>query len=502
MRGSSSFRPSAVRAVAVAVLTGALALAPGAAQAHGGPGGHAARPLNHAPDLPADVRTTAPDSVCSGTTPAPLRSTTPTLRATLGDQDGDAVRGTFEVRDAATGRRLWSSRATTPQAAGAEHAVRVPEGVLRDGGAYEWRVQARDARNRKSAPVRCRVLVDVTAPAVPEITAVAGGGAVYTEDAVSGGVGLAGDFRLDVPGTTDVVAFLYAFDGGPARVDLAPGTTATTVRWTPTTAGPHTLTAEAVDAAGNVGPQRTYRFVVASASSAPTGNARWTLDEGVGTTSADVLSTDGSNTLTLTPSTTWTDGLTAELAGGVDAALLLDEPTDGAATAGPVLDTTRSWSVAAFVRAGTSDQAGTVVSHDADGGSALRLGTATSGCAEDAAACWSLTVAGSAGETSTVTSSVPVVPGAWAVLFAVRDAASGTVRLDVCSLGTAEAPGSPAPVRGVPATLAGGVPSTGSFRVGGTQDGWSPWTGAVSGVRTWGAVIDVTQERRLCSMGS
>ena len=30
----------------------------------------------------------------------------------------------------------------------------------------------------------------------------------------------------------------------------------------------------------------------------------------------------------------------------------------------------------------------------------------------------------------------------------------------------------------------------------------STWTGAVSGVRTWGGVIDVTQERRLCSMGS
>ncbi|MBO3089238.1 LamG-like jellyroll fold domain-containing protein [Cellulomonas dongxiuzhuiae] len=502
MHGLSSLRPAAVvRAMTVTALTAALALLPGAAQAHG-PGAHPPRHVNHAPDCPTGVGTSSPDSACSATAASPLRSTTPTLRATLADADGDSVRGVFEVRDGRSGRPLWSSGPTAAQASGAVHAVQVPAGLLRDGGVYEWRVHARDAKNRKGPAVHCRVVVDVAAPAAPDVTAVPGAGAVYAEDTTGGGVGLAGDFRLEAPGATDVVAFLYAFDGGPARVDLAPGTTAATVRWTPSTAGTHVLTVQAVDAAGNVSPERTYRFIVASASAAPSGNARWTLDEGAGATSADVLSTDGSNALTLTPSTTWTAGLRAELWGGADSALLLDEPTDAASTAGPVLDTTGSWSVVAFVRADASDVGATAVSQDGDGGSVFRLGVGTTGCTDDVASCWSLTVAGSAGETSTATSVVPVVPGAWVALFGVRDAASGTVRLDVCHLGTAEEPGSPSPEAGEPASLESGAAGTGAFRVGGTSDGSSPWVGAVSGVRTWGGVIDVTQERRLCSAGA
>ncbi|MCC2321115.1 LamG-like jellyroll fold domain-containing protein [Cellulomonas xiejunii] len=503
MHGQSSLRPAAlVRVLTVTALTAALALVPGAAQAHGGPGGHPPRQVNHAPDAPSDVGTSSPDSSCSATVASPLRSTTPTLRATLSDVDGDSLRGVFEVRDGRSGRPLWSSRPTAAQASGAVHAVQVPDGLLRDGGVYEWRVQARDTKNRKGPVVRCRVVVDVAAPAVPVVTPLAGAGAVYLEDALAGGVGVAGDFRLDAPGATDVVAFLYAFDGAPARVDLAPGTTGATVRWTPSTAGTHVLTAQAVDSAGNVSPERAYRFIVASASSAPSGNARWTLDEGAGTTSADVLSTDGSNSLTLTPSTTWTDGLRAELWGSADSALLLDEPTDGASTTGPVLDTTGSWSVVAFVRAGTSDVEATAVSQDGDSGSVFRLGLATTGCTDEAVSCWSLAVAGSTGETSTATSTVPVVPGAWVALFGIRDAASGTVRLDVCDLGTAQAPGSPSPQAGEPVSLEAGAAGTGAFRVGGTQDGSSPWVGAVSGARTWGGVIDVMQERRLCSAGA
>ncbi|UZN03239.1 hypothetical protein [Cellulomonas sp. S1-8] len=499
---SSVRRPGVVRALVVGALTGALALVPGAAHAHGQ---HPPRVVNHAPDRPADVRTTQPDSTCTTRPPAPLRSTTPTLRAVLSDRDGDAVSGTFTVRDVRTGRQVWTSGATTTQASGSEHAVAVPEGLLRDGRGYEWRVQARDAKGRTSPTVRCRIVVDVTAPGATDVTPVDGAGAVYAEDATAGGVGVAGSFRFEVPGATDVVAFLYGFDGGQARVDVADGDTGATVTWTPDTAGSHVLDVQAVDAAGNVGPTRSYRFVVESAASAPTGNARWTLDEGTGTTSADVLSTDGGNVLTLTPSTTWTDGLTAELAGRADAALLLDEATDGAATSGTVVDTTGSWSVAAFVRADAGDLAATAVSQDGDGGSAFRLGTSTTACEDAGVTCWAFSVAGDDPDgigSTTVTSSVPVVPGAWVALFGWRDAASGLVRLDVCSFGTVDEPGDQVPVPGALGFLDGGAPAVGAFRVGGAQDGATPWVGAVSGVRTWGGVIDVSQERRLCSMGA
>ncbi|ADG76376.1 LamG domain-containing protein [Cellulomonas flavigena DSM 20109] len=499
-------RPTA-RAVVVALVAGAVALVPGTAYAHGRPAappahgrpvGPPPRPVNHAPDRPVDVGTSNPWTDCSTSAPTPLRSTTPTLRAVLSDVDGGVLEAVFQVRDGRTKRPLWSAT-TAPQGSGVSHAVTVPEGVLRDGRTYEWSVQGRDAAGRKSPEVRCRVAVDATAPGPSQVTAVPGAGAVYAEDAVSGGVGVAGAFLLEAPGTDDVVGFLYAFDGGPARVDLEPGATAATVTWTPTTAGPHGLSVQAVDAAGNVGPERFYRFTVASASSSPTGNARWTLDEGAGTTATDAT---GGQVLTLSPSTTWTAGLQEELAAMTDGALLLDEADDGAATAAPLLDTTGSWSVAAFVRADGSAP-GTVVSQDGEGTDAFRLGTGTVACEDGVDLCWSLSVAGADGAGgTTVTSTVPVVPGAWVALFAVRDAAQGTVRLDACSFGTVDEPGDQVPVEGATASAAAGVASTGPFRLGGAQDGASPWSGAISGVRTWGGVVDVAQERRLCSMGA
>ncbi|MCM0639413.1 LamG domain-containing protein [Cellulomonas wangsupingiae] len=496
-RSSSRRLATVVRALAVGALTGALALVPGVALAHGGgPSGHAPRAVNHAPDRPADVGTSGPESSCSSSTAAALRSATPTLRATLSDPDGDALRGTFQVRDGRTGRLLWSSRATAAQASGSAHGVQVPEGLLRDGRAYEWRVQARDAKGRTSPVVRCRIAVDVTAPGLPTVAPVEGAGAVYAEDAVAGGIGVAGDFRFEAPGTDDVAAFLYAFDGAPAQVDVVPGDAGATVTWVPTSAGPHQLTVQAVDVAGNVGPERLYRFTVTAAPTAPAG-ARWLLDEGQGLTATD---TRAGTTLTLTPSTTWADGMAAELWGTTtDRALLLDEADDGASTAGPVVDTTGSFSVATVVRVDADGAPATVVSQDGAAGSAFTLGTSTTACDEELTTCWAFAVAGTGGDTVVATSTVPVSIGSWYGVFGVRDATSGVLRVDVCHLGTVDEPGSPSSLTGADVSLDVAAGSDGPFRVGTAQEGSTPWVGAVSGVQTWGSVIDVTRERLICS---
>ncbi|MEU3252393.1 LamG-like jellyroll fold domain-containing protein [Streptomyces sp. NPDC006997] len=72
-----------------------------------------------------------------------------------------------------------------------------------------------------------------------------------------------------------------------------------------------------------------------------TGGGHWTLDEGTGGTAAD----DGPNgrPLTLSEGTTWTDGVSGS-------ALRFDGRGQYAATDGPVLDTTGSYAVAAWVR--------------------------------------------------------------------------------------------------------------------------------------------------------
>ncbi|WP_309135199.1 hypothetical protein [Cellulomonas sp.] len=497
------------RGLAVGALVASVALlAPSSAVA--GPGSAPAhRVRNQAPSLPAEVKVADPAAECvSGrrATPAAVRSTTPSLAATLADPDGEAVGAVVTITSEGRGPRVRQRLVTAPQASGSTHVVQVPDGLLHDGRTYEWRVQARDAAGRTGAAVRCRITVDVTPPAPPEVRAVEGAPAVYLEDQTAGGVGLTGHFLLDAGASTDVVAFAVSFDGSGAyeRVDVPAGETTATLTWTPTSAGPHSLDVQAVDAAGNVSATRFYRFTVASATSTPGGAGTWTLDEGTGTTSADTG--PSASHLTLTPSTTWTDGLLAELAGlSEDRALLFDEPTDGAATAGPVVDPAGSFSVLALVRV---DAAGalTAVSQDGRLTSAFRLGTRTDGCADGAASCWAFTVSATQpgnprGVDVVARSAAAVVPGEWVLLAGVRDAVQGTVRVDVCRIGTPEELQDPEVVAGAPVAIPGAAAAAGPLRLGAAQTGQS-WAGAVSGVRTVGGVVDQRTSLRMCMTGA
>lgn len=500
--------PGVRRGVLASMVTvAALLLAPGAATA-APPAGHGAV-KNHAPDAPSALYVADPLATCATGTAVPVRTTTPLIGATFTDRDGGNLTATFTVRDAVTGKRLWGSAPTGAQASGSNHVVQVPGGLLQDGRTYEWRVQARDAAGKKSPTVRCRIAVDVTPPVTPGVTAVAGTApAVYLEDQSAGSIGAAGEFRFDAGESTDVVAFLYGFTGAAdARVELPAGTSATTVTVVPTTSGPQVLHVSSTDAAGNVSPERVYRFTVGTPPELLTGEARWPLDDGTGTTAVDA-DPSAAHPLTLSPSTTWTDGLLAQLIGReTDRALLFDEPTDGATTAGPLLDTSGSYSVVALVRADAAGTAATAVSQDGDDGSAFTLGTRTDRCAEGVTSCWAFTVVGADPadpDSSSVvaTSTVPVVQGDWVMLAGVRDALTGAVRLDVCSFGSLDAPGTAAVVTGTAGLVGTTAAAAGPLRLGSAQDQTSPWVGAISGARTYGTAIGLTQERRVCSSGA
>lgn len=482
-------RPAALRTLVVAALAAGLALVPGAAQAHG---------RNHAPDRPAALTTTPPGTACADGTTTPVRSLTPLLSATLVDRDGDQVRATFTLRDGSRGRLLWAPPATTPQASGTTATVQVPEGLLVDGRTYEWRVQAKDTQGRKSPTVRCRVVVDATAPGEPWVTAVEGGDAVYAEDATSGGVGQSGAFLLE-SADADVVAFQYGFDGGQDTVEVDAGTTSATVTWAPLTAGPSRLEVRAVDAAGNVGPTRLYRFTVGSGGTGDGLAARWSLDEGAGS----VARASGAPTaiMTLSPSTTWTGGLQADAFGSTtDRGLLLVGAGDGAATAGRVLDTSASFTLGATVRV-DGPATGTVLGQDGADGSVVALGTSTTGCPEDVVPCWVVDVVGADGAPVRATSTVPVQAGTWYSVFGVRDALSGALRVDVCVHGSAAQQFLDGQdVRaGAPVGLADAAPADGPFRVGGHPSGADAWQGVVGSARTWTGPLDEDQQFLLCS---
>ncbi|GEK22920.1 LamG-like jellyroll fold domain-containing protein [Cellulomonas xylanilytica] len=478
---AASFRISAVALVAAAAL-----LVP-AVSASAGP------PARGKAPVVTDAGTSNPTTVCATGADRPwMRSTTPTLRATLSDADGQAVRARFVVLDSRA-RVVWAPPETIAQASGAQHAVAVPEGRLKEGGTYSWLVTGRDAGGRWGLPKLCQFSVDVTPPALPTITPVDGEPAVYTEDATSGGVGLRGSFTLGDE-STDVVSYQYSFTDGSFGESVPASTP--TISWTPTTSGPQMLRVQAFDRAGNVSPARDYRFTVGEPVVIG-GGGKWLLDEGEGSVAAGT-----GVPLTLTPTTTWTAGPLAELAGeDSDRALLFAGPADGAATDGPVVDATQSFTVSAFVRLDTLGAGGTAVSQDTLAYSGFALGYDTTGCAEDLPACWTFAMTGT--ESSVVTSVDAAQAGPWVQLTGVHDAAQGTISLYVCPIGTADAPGTMNPVASGPVGFAGGTSRSGPFRLGQAFGGEAPFAGAVSSVTVAeGFVTSIASVRLSCSMGA
>ncbi|MET9411782.1 DNRLRE domain-containing protein [Streptomyces sp. NPDC002935] len=71
-------------------------------------------------------------------------TTTPTLRDTFSDKDGDRVTGTFEIVDAATGKQVGDHLVSPRVDSGRAAAVTVPDGTLKDGATYRFRTSPYD----------------------------------------------------------------------------------------------------------------------------------------------------------------------------------------------------------------------------------------------------------------------------------------------------------------------------------------------------------------------
>lgn len=87
------------------------------------------------------------------------------------------------------------------------------------------------------------------------------------------------------------------------------------------------------------------------------------------------------------------------------------------------------------------------------------------------------------------------------MLAGVRDGDTGRVRLDVCSLGSTQAPRTGRVVTGSAVAHPDGTAPAGVLRLGAAQDG-SRWLGAVSGVRTYATAIGLPEERLVCAGGA
>ncbi|GAA5207667.1 DNRLRE domain-containing protein [Streptomyces thinghirensis] len=191
-----------------------------------------------------------------------VNTTTPTLRDTFTDQDGDQVNGTFQVYDAATNTPI-----TTPLGEGLllspygdqgkPVSVTVPAGQLKDGRTYKFRTNAYDGAhyNLNWSPWT-QFVVDTTAPAAPAKIS----STVYPEGAWTPNAG-AGTFDITPSGGNDIRGVESRTNGGAWSAEKpAVSGQPTTVTGTPAERDMNRTEGRTVDRADNKGPAKVYDY--------------------------------------------------------------------------------------------------------------------------------------------------------------------------------------------------------------------------------------------------
>jgi Concanavalin A-like lectin/glucanases superfamily/FG-GAP-like repeat len=199
-------------------------------------------------------------------------------------------------------------------------------------GQYAFHVTVTDGPGWSGWGGWCEFEVDTVAPSQPSVN-----GDIYTANCGScGSVGQTGRFTFS-DAATDVVTYMWGFSSPPSNPVSA---STSYVDWTPPSGGAKTLFVTAIDRAGNQSPVENYQFYVAPPSNAV---VRWKLNESGGTALAD--DTGGGHTATLTGGTL---GASGRIVGG-DSALHFNGVGSGA-TAPSIVDTSKSFSVSAWVK--------------------------------------------------------------------------------------------------------------------------------------------------------
>ncbi|MCW4384188.1 LamG domain-containing protein [Salinibacterium sp. SYSU T00001] len=462
---------------------------------------------NRAPNTPTGLQLTNPlnPGCVSGASRPVVATTNPVLSAISKDPDGDSVRTSFVVVEGGNSSAVkWSSGNLAALASGSRANAAVPSG-LEDGKMYSWRARAYDGARYSAYTAWCQFSVDVTKPDVPEVSRVITGvEAQYPEGEERGGVGLQGKFLLERGVSTDVKTYLYGFNDPTTPTSVAADATSgtATVSFTPTTTGPVTLTVKSRDAAGNVSSPRTYIFDVGT----PAEDAIWPLDEGSGSTAINSVE-DSDADLTLYGGAGWGQGpLTLFDSRQGDNALAFDGIDDFAATAGPVVDNSTSYTVSAFVRLDSAHvkqgKNFTAVGQDGQDYAEFALGYVDSCSGTNG--CWSFSVFDGASDTGANRVNIPMQAAGdeWALLVGEYDAGDNKLRLRVCEVGTPQSPTSGDPVKAEASRWKAAPEALGAFTVGRGQLAGVPasfWPGSVDNVRVFkGAVLAESKIRRMC----
>ncbi|WP_234334924.1 LamG-like jellyroll fold domain-containing protein [Streptomyces sp. NRRL S-118] len=371
---------------------------------------------------PSAVKLSEPNVACSASTaPALIRDTTPRVTATPTSADGSnaSLRPNFELYagSSTTPINLSPDTWTASGIAGSD-----PTPTLTSGTTYKFRARTQYRYTWSGTTSYlygpwssyCYFKVDATAPPQPTVTSVEYpecAGTTCDASPETGSVGQTGAFRISA-GATDVRRYDIWLNGVLLESKtFTTGTASYERKVTPTKRLTNTLRVQTFDAAGNPSATKDYLFKVAKASNPV---AQWKLD-GSGTNAAGTA-----HILTPGGGAAWSSA--ARLGTG----LSLNGTGAYAAAPGPVVDTTGSFSVAAWTRLGSRSQISTVASQQGTQVGAFQLYYSSS---YDR---WVFNRYSSDGASLVrAISTRPGVIGAWTHLLAVYDRDAQQIRLYV-----------------------------------------------------------------------
>ncbi|MCG8924058.1 LamG-like jellyroll fold domain-containing protein [Lentzea sp. CC55] len=392
---------------------------------------------------------------------------TPRLRARVSDPDGGMMDAGFRLTVGTHDNYTWNGAdihtAGVPSGSFAE--VTVPDGWITKDGVHGFHLWSGDYELSSWSP-QCEFMVDTTRPNTPAVSS-----SDYPATGFNGSIGRTGNFTFSPNGNTgpggsmDVVRYGWSLGDTTFanRVDVTQTTGAVTVPITPTAGGTNVLYVQAYDKAGNPSSTpKTYVFNVAD----PTGPvAGWGFDETSGTIAADI--TGKNRTLALSGAT---------FAPGYANNGQENTTSSFSATSTAVVDTSRAFSVSAWVKLANTNADYAVASQDGNRASGFYLRYSRT------ADRWALSVAGADQDATGFThaiSSTPPQAGMWAHLLGTYEPNARKLSLYVDGKleGTAEA------------TLWN---ATGPFVVGGGKwlgDRVNRTPGTIDHVQVWDRVL-------------
>jgi hypothetical protein len=426
---------------------------------------------------------TTPTSPCvsgSGTPAANdpvLNSPTPTLTAYADDADTaeNNLTGSFVWQSWNGSAWVASGSGTDPigRAANTQTSFTLPSGALADAGTYRWQVRINDplmspysGTDESAWSPWCEFVADFSPPAAPSVSST-----VYTSGCTTcGGVGTSAVFTLS-DASPDVTSYSYGFSDPPS-VTLTPTSAGGSVSfsWTPAHGGPTTVYVQARDAGSNISAETRYSFTVPTPAPML---SQWLMQDAAGSPSlADT--TGNGHTATLAGGTL---GSASRIV-GVSALALNGTSSQYAQTSGPLLDTSTSFSVSAWVMVNSLSVYDSVVSEDGVHEPGFQLQY------DPTCPCWNFVLPTS--DTTNPSMSVAhatggAVTGVWTHLAAVYDEGSATMSIYVNGSLAGSATG-----------VARGFTPTGAFTIGRTKWNDSPggyFNGNIADVQVWQRVL-------------